>query len=255
MMRRTTMAWAVGTVLGALALGGCRAGPIDLFKEVFGPSREKLAGKAFRDKDADVRREYIVLVSNRYWGLDKNILPGYAAVAADRTEDVSVRGVALRALGRAGKDAAVHTKSILEALNARSENVRWDAAVALDRVHHPVLVEPLSRRATKDRSGDVRQACAKALRHYRRTEVAAALVDCMEDRDYGVIRRAHVSLVEMVGQDLGDEAADWETVRTALPPRPKRRPWWDILGLTAVTPGEPSMPDLTFDGQIHVAAQ
>ena len=219
-------------------LGGCAVGPLDIAREVLGPSRAKLAACAFdRDADADLRREAVNKMARRYWGHDKAALEGYARLAATREfedgrlEDATVRCAALRALGGAGDKAVEHVDEIVIALLDPSDvNVRWDAAAALDKVVTPAAVEYLAGRARKDPSPDVRCASVRALRHYRTTRVAGVLIQCMDDGDYAVRKRAHESLVEIAGKDLGDSPADWvELIGKIPPPPPQRRPWWRRL--------------------------
>ena len=207
----------------------------------FGLSRAELASKAFESEDADMRREGIMEMFDRRWGRSKAAIRGYGLMAAAKHEEPTVRSAALRVLSLMGKDAVPHVGAIFVALGDRSENVRWDAAVALNRVIHESAVEPLRVHVARDRNVDVRIASAKALRHYRRTDVAAALVGAMGDRSWSVSKRAHASLVELVGKDLGADAADWSAVAKKLPPLPARpRPWWDVFGMTTKEPPDRS---------------
>ncbi|MBL7134623.1 MAG: HEAT repeat domain-containing protein, partial [Phycisphaerae bacterium] len=88
-----------------------------------------------------------------------------------------------------------------------------------------------------ERSPDVRAACARALRHYRRTDVVAVLAEAVEDEKEDLLVRwhAHDSLVEIVGVDRGWARSDWEGDTKKLPPLPQpEKRWWEhILGLFA----------------------
>ena len=214
-------------------ISGCSVGPVDLMRDWLGPSRKTLAAKVFNmQADTDQRREAMVTMSERYWGLNSSALKGYALIAATDDEHVTLRCIAVRALGRAGKKAVGFTDEILVALNDKSADLRWDAAVTLDAVVSDAAIKPLQTHATADISPEVRVACVKALRHYRLPEVAATLVEKMDDPDYAVRRQGHLSLVEIVGRDLGPEATDWLAVTKKMPPLlpPKPgRPWWKLF--------------------------
>jgi HEAT repeat protein len=230
-------AWWVVCVMG-LSLVGCTGpGPIAYMRDLVGPRRNEIARKVFDSEDADVRRETMVEMSKRPWGLSGATLRVYALVARTPSEEPTVRSVAIRALGRAGAEAEPYIDDILLALGDGVDDLRWDAAVALDSVVADAAVEGLCLRAVHDTSVDVRGACARALRHYRRTDAASALIDAMRDSDFAVRRQAHASLVEIVGRDLGPDASHWASVAKKIPPVEQakvlgRRPWWDILGVT-----------------------
>jgi HEAT repeat protein len=64
---------------------------------------------------------------------------------------------------------------------------------------------------------DVRIACADALRNFRTTEVARALVNALQDRDFGVAYTARKSLKGMTGMDLGYDQAAWLKYLTQVP--------------------------------------
>jgi len=100
-------------------------------------------------------------------------------------------------------------------------------------------------RRTGEPSLDVRVACARALRIYRRTEVVVVLAAAMEnDEDYAVRREAHESLVELVGYDRGWAQSDWEDDMVKLPSSPSGagKRWWDPLGLFASGGGAHGAP-------------
>ena len=62
-----------------------------------------------------------------------------------------------------------------------------------------------------DENVDVRVASADALRLYRTSEVAQALVRALRDRDFGVPWQARKSLQLMTGKDFRYDTAAWLT--------------------------------------------
>lgn len=185
-----------------------------------------------RSKDPDFRRDTINKVSRMPQGQREPWLKAYS-ILLDRDGDPTVRGACARALGKAR--ATAYVPDLAKALSDPSPMVRWDAAAALDNVPGPAAAAPLSLHAVQDSSANVRGACARALRHYRRPEVVRTLATCLEDDDFAVRYQAHGSLVEITGQDRGFGPDDWKPLAAdgaTLPERPSRRPWWDWLGVT-----------------------
>jgi hypothetical protein len=205
-----------------------------------GPSGTQLAAMAHDMADADNRREGIAQISEKNWGRAEPYPAWYAkCLAEDR--DVGVRCVAARALAKSG--AVKYLPTLAAALSDRSPAVRTDVAIALDRLHGEVAIDPLCRAARDDGSPEVRAAAARALKHYPQKKVAAALVYCMSDASFEVRHWAHESLVEMTGKDLGYEAADWARVAGTDAPLHGplwKRPWWDWFGTSR--PKEPAAP-------------
>ncbi len=181
----------------------------------------ELITMALDPDDADKRREGIVGLSQHPWGLretvsvtgkdgkqkDVEVLKVYHLIASNTHEDPTVRAVAVNALGRAGNPKYVNT--VVACLGDESLPVRWDAAVALDRVVGPPAAKPLEDHAMRDPSVDVRAACAKALRHYPQKSIMESLCRCLLDRDFSVRFQAHASLVEVTGKDRGYDSDDW----------------------------------------------
>ena len=238
--------WQIALVLACIWLGGCRVGISGLLKEITGPSRGELVSDAFSGgKNPDEQREAINKMIGRYWGLNRAPLSLYALRAEDDTADPTVRSEALRGLGLAGEDAAEFVDSIAKALANGPDNVRWDAAVVLDRIVSPKAIIPLRMAAMHDESVDVRIAAVTALRHYRTTGVAKTLVTAMREYpDYSGRKRAHASLVEIAGRDLGPTAQHWGPLTKHMPdlPAPKA-PWWDLLRMTVKSPKPAPAPE------------
>ena len=229
-MRQTAWKTLPVLLIAVAAVGGCKGTipnpvnrwPLYFFKELGGPSRVKLIARALDDKDIDLRREAVVEMTRRYWGRDELSLRSYALVAGSTLYDPTIRSVALRALAKGRQAATGHVDKILMALADESTDVRWDAAVALDRVTSEEAINPLRTRAAPkgEASVDVRTAAARALRHYRKTDAAAALVLCLDDPNYAVRRAAHESLVEIAGRDLGPDPEHWIPLTKEIPPLP-----------------------------------
>ncbi len=234
----TKVLWVVASCACAVVSGCGHPNLWDWAKDYVGERPKALSDRAFLHTSADQRREGIVEMSHRWWGMDETPVRGYALIAGASNESPTVRCVALRALARAGDDAVPYADQIVAALSARSAHVRWDAALALDSVvTDKALVALASRtgwdpeRRRGDPSPDVRLACARALRRHRRTDVVAVLATTLDrDRDYAVRREAHASLVHLVGVDRGWNESDWQADTETLPPLPPRRSWWNVLG-------------------------
>ena len=185
---------------------------------------------AFDPNDPDRRREGINKLSDQSWGLRDPHLKGYALLLrAD--EDPTVRSAAARALGKAGD--ARYLPDLVSALERTGQPapVRWDVAVALDKVIGDEAVEPLQRHATGDPDVDVRIHCVRALRHYRAEPVLNTLIAALDDEDYGIRYVARESLREMTGGDEAYDMARWRRMLAAKDdpfkrPEPPRRKWW-----------------------------
>ena len=245
MLARNVALLAAGVALCAAA-AGCNGGGggsgegafgknwtlQSLYKEITGgstPSHD--VAMAFDPNDADRRRQGIISLSEKDWGLKEPYLKGYAAIL-QTDQDPMVRAAAVRALGKAQDPNYVG--DVARSLFDRSDAVRQDAATALDSLVGDVAVNPLRNRAVNDDNQDVRANSAKALRHYRRDDVVRTLVECLSDKAFSVRYRAHASLVELTGQDLGYDAQNWAGVAAkglpaARPPEPKAGNWWDRL--------------------------
>ncbi len=209
----------------------------NLYKKLAGPSPQQQVAMAFDPDNADNRRKGITLLARKDWGLQEPYLKGYAGLLAADDHPL-VRCAAVRALGKAGDPK--YFKDIVEAMSDESPAVRWDAAVAVDQILPAVreaggdpnlALRPLLNHATKDPSVDVRTASAKALGHFRERDAVQALVDCLDAAEMGLRYQAHLSLVELTGQDHGYDAAKWRPLlkgEVEFAPLPKpRRSFWD----------------------------
>ena len=233
-MKHAKGAMLVAVVLAAPALIGCRMGgyPAEMKRLVLGPSRLDLTDRTFGASDPDHCRKGLIRLLKYPWGAREPLLGGYAMILAAPPQEPTVRGIALRALAQAEQRAVKYMPQVANCLEDESADVRWDAAVALDRIVGESAVEVLRHHALADPSSDVRIACARALRNYRRTDVAKTLVECMGDGDYAVCYTARASLVHIAGRDRGRRPKDWLPLTQKMPPLPPVAPWWDLLGLT-----------------------
>jgi HEAT repeat protein len=214
-------------------LSGCETG--DAFQGVverFDPvSPQEAALMAFDPHDADNRRRAIALFSQAEYGGEEVYVDGvYRLHLTD--EDATVVAAALAALGRHGSpgDGA----AIARLLTHDEPIVRWEAARALQRIHHPPAASALVR-ATRyprvetltpaqiaqrisqgqvqpdgEEDPDVRQAAALALGQYRQPMVVDALIAALQDPSYSVVHAAMQSLQTLTGQSLGDDPVTWQ---------------------------------------------
>ena len=225
-------ALATACFLPCLFAGGCwGGGEWSVLGALFGPSGPKLVEMIVDETDADRRRKGISELAEHDWGLRDPYLK-YFALRLRHDREPSVRSIAARALGKAGDPRYLH--HLILALKDRAPAVRWDVAVALQKVIGEQAIDPLRVSAIEDPSMDVRIACVRALRLYHRPRVLATLVQCLNDETFDVRFQAHSMLVEMTGKDMGYDYEDWgEVLGLDLPPRPRwRRPWWDWFGTT-----------------------
>jgi HEAT repeat protein len=237
-----------------------KAGQHVSLSDLFGsppPPPNKQVEMTFDPNDADKRREGIVLLSSKPWGVKEPYLKGYATILRNDDND-NVRAAALNALGKAGD--ATYLNDICIALSDPADKVRWVAADVLGMLpfaktndpHLLVAVARLRDHAKDDKSADVRAACAKSLRNHIDDDVVETLIDCLEDKEFGVRWQAHESLRGISGLDLGYERADWSqylakrAIRTPPATKPANsspKPLGDLLGHdTGTRATNPSAP-------------
>jgi HEAT repeat protein len=232
MMRRTLTNVLAAALLLVVAAGCSKdeGGRLSLRRT----TAEDMAEQMFDLEDPDRRREGILALSEKDYGLREPYLAGYALIL-ESDENPLVRAAAARALGKSQDPNYV--PHLAAAMEDPTVVVRWDAAAALDRNPGPGAVDPLMEHAVGDESMDVRAASADALKHYSRAEVISTLRRALGDDEYGVRHRAHQSLVHIVGRDLGHEPEDW--TREAVEAKPQAdpdRPWWDWFKVTDPQP-------------------
>jgi hypothetical protein len=166
------------------------------------------AAKALLDpRYPDKRRQGIMYLSKRTWGREPPYTDYYAEMVRSDTEPL-VRAIALRALNRAR--ATDRTALYIKALDDRHELVRLEAAKALANMPAPEALESLIKRIRDEEEQiDVRIACADALRHYKRSDAAQALIAMLRQREFGLAWQARWTLRLMTGKDFGYEPAAW----------------------------------------------
>jgi hypothetical protein len=174
--------------------------PFDAAKNMVDP--------AFPDK----RRQAIMFFSKHEYGRREPYSKYYAEMA--RTDDHHiVRAMALRAMNRARmrEEGALYAAM----LEDKHPLVRLEAAKALANMPEPTAVAGLVRRLQDpEESMDVRVAAADALRLYKTSEAAQALVRVLRDREFGVAWQARQSLRLMTGKDYRFDPVAWLTYIT-----------------------------------------
>jgi len=161
------------------------------------------------EPNPDHRRSGIIYLSDRTWGRHDPYAKRYMDML-DSEKDSSVRSMLIRALNRARDKRA--NKIFLSALDDKDEDIRLEGAKGLANNPNPAAAAPLLQHlASPDETVDVRVACADALRMYRTSEVAQALVRALRDRNFGVAWQARQSLQLMTGKDFRYDTAAWLT--------------------------------------------
>jgi len=198
-------------VLAVVLLTGCQNGGLDnplgnVFSPLFPPSPGEVAREAVDPGDPDARRRSIALLQAARFGGAEPYVNLYRLLIDD--PDPTVRAACVRALGLHGDRSDV--PAILRQLDDELPIVRWEAAKALQKLHHPEAVPPLIEHLSGDVDDDVRLECARALGQYPQSDVFQALVAALQDRSFGVVHEARRSLVTLTGQEqIGPDAADW----------------------------------------------
>jgi HEAT repeat protein len=127
---------------------------------------------------------------------------------AESDQDPNVRAAGIRALNRSRVDK--FTAIYIAALNDKSDMVRLEGAKALANIPDVKAVGALMKiLANEADNRDVRIASADALRVYKTSDVAQALIRVLNDRDFGVAWQARRSLNLMTGQDFRYNQAAW----------------------------------------------
>jgi hypothetical protein len=217
--------------------------------------------------DSDKQRVGVNIVGDSAVGADPAYLDAYQKFLS--SPDPMLRAAALRAVGR--NSPIARAEAVTELLTAgrpsrtgRADQwafrepafVRWEAAVALQRLHNPdVAIESLISTLGRDPDSDVRRAAAKALGQYADGKVFTALVSAlMRDRDHGVVRGCVDSLGLITGERFGDNGAGWLTweAKQAKPfanrqpylyPVFRRAPhWWEFFDALFPPDNSPKLP-------------
>lgn len=155
----------------------------------------------------DRRREGINALSDRTFGRQGDYLTRYKQIA-QLDNDYLVRATAIRALNRS-RDASA-TALFVKALGDENPVVRVEACKALANVPDQAAIPGLLRiLANPEENHDARIWAATAMKNFRTTEVARALIVQLNGRDFGVAWTARKSLVTLTGQDHRFDEAAW----------------------------------------------
>lgn len=187
---------------------GCSAdkAPMQGLVEAISPETPgQVARDAFNVYDADVRRESVNKLAAAKFGGEPPYLRLYRLLIDD--PDPTVRAACTKALGLHGE--AQDVKLLIPRARDEATAVRWEAAKALQKLHDPAAIDPLSTMLVNDEDPDVRQAAATALGQYATIAVYNQLVGALDDHSYSVVDSARNSLVTLTGYDFGTSGADW----------------------------------------------
>ena len=208
-----------------------------------GPHPKVLARYAFDETvDPDTRREAIIKLSSYDWGLNETYLKTYDAILwlemgpEGGQRHPGLMSATIGALGRGGNPKYIPAL-VLALKLALSPQVRWDAAIALDNVTGDKAIPQLCKSSdpAEEASVDVRVACCRALRHYRRQNVIDTLISRLQSHEEFAVRyQAHETLVELCGRDLGTDYVHWAGWKLKnLPPvetkEKKKKSMWNPL--------------------------
>ncbi len=199
-------------IIGGMAgvLPGCtssNSGDVfaDMIEPLMPPKPSEVARQAFNVYDPDLRRRSVALLSSSHFGHEEPYVRMYRLLIDD--QDPTVRAACAHALGLHGTTQDAPTLTAL--LKDDTGFVRWEAAKALQKIHHLDAVGPLMQAMANDLDNDVRLAAAAALGQYPTRPVFNALVGALSDHNFGVVQTASASLTLLTGQDLGTDGGPW----------------------------------------------
>jgi len=213
-------------VLGILlfTLAGCH-GSHRPFDRVFLDRNEavELARQGMEAPQPDERRQAVARLAESRWVGDPEIVRTLGLIAT-RDHSSTVRTVAVVALGRAETPEACAASVALlpEEDTPRdrlpAESVRTEALKNLDRCVKLDLLSPSEvdtvrlgamRMLSSDLSRNVRLASARLLGYFPQREVLTALVNALEQRDFGICHEAERSLNRLTGQSFDHDPVAW----------------------------------------------
>ncbi len=177
----------------------------DMIEPFMAPKPSQVARQAFNVYDADLRRRSIAMLSSSHFGHEEPYVRMYRLLIDD--QDPTVRAACTHALGLHGTTQDAPT--LIALLKDDTSFVRWEAAKALQKIHHEDAVGPLMQTLANDEDADVRLAAVAALGQYPTKPVFNALVGALTDHNFGVIQTAAQSLSLLTGQDLGTDGVPW----------------------------------------------
>jgi hypothetical protein len=173
---------------------------LDGLAQLWGP---QTATQALEDESADVRWAAARVL--RYLGPEEGVIPALVRALGD--EDEGVRMAAVFALGDMGPEAV---PGLIQALEAEDAEVREAAATVL---------------------GEIGPEAAEAV---------PALIETLDDGRPSVREAAAEALVDITGQDFGEDAATW------------RRWWEEHQPDTPAPPTSECTPDASFEADVTI---
>jgi hypothetical protein len=200
-------------------------GPKRLYDFWSGNTPGKFARWMEDDKSADLRRSGILkLVDNYDYARADPYTKRYWQIAQG-DPDYLVRVAAIRALNRSRDRESIPV--YVKGLDDRNPLIRLESAKALANIPDdsavPVLLRhlrpeieirgegsgPAARPERFTEISDTRVAVADALRNYKTKDVARALTDVLQDRQFEVSHQARKSLILMTGHDYRYDPDKW----------------------------------------------
>ncbi len=176
--------------------------------------------RALEAERADDRRDAITQVRRTRFANHETVVRACYLIARS-DPSAGVRTVAVRAV--AESMAAEAAQTLLEILNPeRGDGGDGRVSVealrglyflrrndAVDETLYPTIVSTASRRVTEDPSRDVRIAAARVLGAYAKSEALNALIQALDDDDFGVEYHAERSLTRLTGVEHNHDARAW----------------------------------------------
>jgi len=158
-------------------------------------------------QSADNRRHGILRLAQESYARTGKPENDLWADLAKRDKDYTVRAAAIRALNWSRSPG--HGAIFIEALKDPQPLVRLEAAKALANLPDPAASSALQELVSGDVSRDVRIACVDALRCYKNTESAHALINVLNDSSFDVSWQARQSLRLMTAHDFAYNEQQW----------------------------------------------
>ncbi|MSQ90684.1 MAG: HEAT repeat domain-containing protein [Phycisphaerales bacterium] len=216
-----------GALLLALAVTGCDSIGSDfrsMSEVLMPPSPQEAAQWAVDTTDSEnMRRGVVLLGTSAFGGVDAYVKL-YRFYVGERTiDDPLVKAAAISALARFGRpeDAELIAKQLLPARQgpedmtppphgSSSPHVRLAAAIGLQRIHNPAVVQTLwTTLQDHGESQETRVELAIGLGQYPQDDVFHALVAVLDHRELTVNLAALDSLRLITGNDLGLDRSRW----------------------------------------------
>lgn len=241
------------SLLAVLAvIGGCDtiAQDINEFGQSLTPRTPREAAiDMFDQYDPDNRREGTLLIANSPFGGTDIYITAYRDMV-ENERDPLVLAAAIRALAKHGDPE--DTMLIAPHLAHPNEQVRWEAAKGLQRLHNPAVVRALLVvLQNPSETSDVRRAAAVALGQYPDDAVFQGLVAALDARELSVNIAAEQSLETLTGRSFGLDPRAWLAWYNSLsltedafaggeqyvfPTYSRNRTWWEYIAFWVPPP-------------------